>query len=724
MERGINIFQFKKQRMFELSKFGSGRPCSLLLSLFLIALLTISINSGNINVLAAGTPENSTEYCSTDGIINIPDPGTVTSTLTIYDTGVITDLNVKLNISHTYISNLTVSLIAPDDTEVRLFRRVGFNGDEFDDTILDNEALTPISSELSPFAGTYKPQGDLSELYGKSLTGTWKLQVTDSTDGDTGTLNSWCLIIEQEQEEELLLEPPVIQCEPCVPGGICDTISWDVISNTEEYSSLSSETIPSNGTRTSNLVINDFGIIDDLNVKVNISHEWNSELDVYLIAPDSTQVELFTDVGSSSDNFYDTILDSEASQSITEGTGPFTGSFRPEGNLDDLTGKDIRGTWQLEITDDGFISSGTLDSWSLIAQLANILYYVEVAIDSTFNNVVANSGWILNQNHTFNNLDPNQVYWYRVKARPQEQWLQTSQFEFETDTLTDTIATEDGDVVLPVSDSTQDNELVYVIENPSFEEPGGWHIRSTDFILGFYTGGYPGDIWVSHGNYVLGTILNDNFTYTEGDFVDTVQTIDWTGVDILIFDYCNALAYHLTAKILIGNDIVWMAPTPSNFLDPYYNISIDVSDINGLKDLILRVEVKETGKYTEGIFWDNLRTYGSTSDEGLSGNIISIPISINDDDTWDIMTFNATTPAGTTITVDVLGQTGSTPISGYRNILSGTDLSGLTEKTIRLRANLSSDDSTVTPMLHDWSICYTNAACESTWSNIVSSDCN
>ena len=721
MERGIEMYQFKMRRTLKFNKFSSAKSCPSLLLFIVIALITISVNPGNSDVLAA---VNIVEYRSTDGTVNIPDQGMVTSTLIINDIGEIVDLNVMIDISHTWLADLTVTLIDPDGTRVELFSKVGGDGDEFDNTILDNEATQLINTGSSPFEGTYKPKGDLSKFYGKSMTGTWKLQVRDSSYSATGTLNSWSLIIQTEKEEELPLEPPVIQSESSVPGGICDIISWEDVNSTKEYSSQSSTNLPGNGTKTTNFVINDFGLIDDLNVKVNIDHGCNSELDVYLTAPDSTQVELFTDVGDSSENFHDTILDSEASQSITEGTAPFTGSFIPEGDLDELTGKEIHGTWQLEIIDDGWEASGILNSWSLIAKLANILYYAEAATDPNFNNIVAKSGWILDKNHTFTDLDPNQVYWYRLKARPQEKWHQTSQYEFESDTLTNTTTTEDGDVVLPVSDVSQENELVYVIENPGFEDEGVWTIGGNSLLLVEHTGGYSKSLWATEGNYALGTILNDDYTYTEGDFVYTWQTVDWTGVNILILDYCNIYGNNLAGKVYIGDELLWTSPPCYGTYDERRNVEIDVSGINGSEDLRLRVEVKRTGRYTAGIFWDNLRTYGIPNDEGLSGEIISTPISINDDDTWDIVTFNMTTTADTTITVDVLEQTGSTPISGYGNILSGTDLRGLNQKTIRLRANLSSDNSTVTPILHDWSICYTNAACESTWSNIVSSDCN
>jgi hypothetical protein len=53
---------------------------------------------------------------------------------------------------------------------------------------------------------------------------------------------------------------------------------------------------------------------------------------------------------------------------ITGAAAPFTGTFRPVGNLDALAGKNLAGTWTLEITDDTRRETGTLQNWSLIAQ--------------------------------------------------------------------------------------------------------------------------------------------------------------------------------------------------------------------------------------------------------------------------------------------------------------------------------------------------------------------
>ncbi|MHC4633992.1 MAG: M4 family metallopeptidase [Planctomycetota bacterium] len=136
------------------------------------------------------------EYHSTDVPKTIIS-GPYTSTLTISDSGTITDVNVKLNITHTWDSDLEVFLIAPDETRVELFTGVGSGGDNFFDTILDDEATTAIISGSAPFTGSYQPEGNLSELCGTSVAGIWMLEITDTyPPSDDGVLNSWSLIIE------------------------------------------------------------------------------------------------------------------------------------------------------------------------------------------------------------------------------------------------------------------------------------------------------------------------------------------------------------------------------------------------------------------------------------------------------------------------------------------------------------------------------------------------
>jgi len=142
--------------------------------------------------------------------------------------------------------------------------------------------------------------------------------------------------------------------------------------------------IPDQSTLISIINIANGGIITDLDVQLTISHYWVEDLDVFLIGPDGTQVELFTDVGGRGRHFVETRLDDEASDSITDGVAPFTGSYRPEGNLSDFDGKSLTGQWQLQITDDAYLISGILEDWCLVAERGNDPFFEEVFQSTEF----------------------------------------------------------------------------------------------------------------------------------------------------------------------------------------------------------------------------------------------------------------------------------------------------------------------------------------------------
>ncbi len=125
----------------------------------------------------------------------IADLATTTSSLSVSNVqGFITDLNVRLNISHTFDSDLSITLITPSGLRISLLSGVGSSGDNFTNTILDDEATAAISAGSAPFTGSYRPTDLLSAVDGLSANGTWTLEVQDTASGDTGTLTNWQLI--------------------------------------------------------------------------------------------------------------------------------------------------------------------------------------------------------------------------------------------------------------------------------------------------------------------------------------------------------------------------------------------------------------------------------------------------------------------------------------------------------------------------------------------------
>ncbi len=108
------------------------------------------------------------------------------------------------------------------------------------------------------------------------------------------------------------------------------------------------------------------GVIDKVTVRVDITHTWDSDLELYLTDPSgSTTVTLCADVGSSGDDFTQTFFDDGASVAIDDGTAPFTGRYRPQGNLSDFIGLEASGDWTLGVCDGASGDTGTLNSWDL-----------------------------------------------------------------------------------------------------------------------------------------------------------------------------------------------------------------------------------------------------------------------------------------------------------------------------------------------------------------------
>ncbi|WP_298349223.1 proprotein convertase P-domain-containing protein [uncultured Dokdonia sp.] len=133
-------------------------------------------------------------YDNTDSAAIGPNSGTVTETIIVVtDDFILTDVNVTVDITHTWDSDLTIELVAPDGTVVELANAVGLSGDNFTNTVFDGDAATSIVDGDAPFTGVFAPSGDLSTLNGLTSSGDWTLRVTDNANGDGGTLNSWIL---------------------------------------------------------------------------------------------------------------------------------------------------------------------------------------------------------------------------------------------------------------------------------------------------------------------------------------------------------------------------------------------------------------------------------------------------------------------------------------------------------------------------------------------------
>ena len=171
-------------------------------------------------------------YVSADTPIQITDNNTITSTISIPDSGTLLDVDLSLDITHTWDADLTATLTGPDGQVITLFDRIGGSGDNFTDTVFDDDAGASINTGTAPFTGTFSPQGSLATFNGESVTGDWVLSITDSAGGDQGSLNNWALSVVVETED-LVAAPQIIINDADSGRSIVDevVVSFDGIVN-------------------------------------------------------------------------------------------------------------------------------------------------------------------------------------------------------------------------------------------------------------------------------------------------------------------------------------------------------------------------------------------------------------------------------------------------------------------------------------------------------------
>ncbi|WDZ86968.1 S8 family peptidase [Micromonospora cathayae] len=212
--------------------------------------------------LTVNGPPGCVQTNNTDATIS--DNSTVESSITISGCAGAASASstVAVNIVHTYIGDLVVTLLAPDGSAYVLHNRTGSGTDNINQTYPVN-----LSSETA--------------------NGTWKLRVQDAASGDVGYLDSWTLKLDGA---------PAPTC-----GGTNGT-DVTIGDNTTVSSTIVVSGCTGNASATST-------------VAVNIVHTYIGDLVVTLVAPDGSTYVLHNRAGGSADNInttYPVNLSSEA----------------------------------------------------------------------------------------------------------------------------------------------------------------------------------------------------------------------------------------------------------------------------------------------------------------------------------------------------------------------------------------------------------------------------
>ncbi len=156
--------------------------------------LTVDDNGGSYYSFTTGG-EAGVVVDATDTPVAIPDsnPTGASSFITVDAGFPILDVDVVVDITHTYTGDLDLYLIGPDGTTVLLSDQHGSNGDNYTDTHFDDEATTPIASGSSPFTGSFQPDQPLVAFDGRPAAGVWTFKVVDNYGSDVGTIDAWQL---------------------------------------------------------------------------------------------------------------------------------------------------------------------------------------------------------------------------------------------------------------------------------------------------------------------------------------------------------------------------------------------------------------------------------------------------------------------------------------------------------------------------------------------------
>lgn len=198
--------------MTRITSRGTRRPT-------LAAAMVIALLGALLVLVPATTAGAATPQTFTGTGFAVPDDFFDESDISVPVTGEVVDIDVTIaGMSHEYVSDLDLYLTSPSGTDVELMADAGGSADVDDVTWIfdDSAANLPPAAGGVP-SGTYRPGFDLpgggasinadddqpggsvastlAAFRGESASGTWTLRVSDDSDDDLGSFDSWSLSI-------------------------------------------------------------------------------------------------------------------------------------------------------------------------------------------------------------------------------------------------------------------------------------------------------------------------------------------------------------------------------------------------------------------------------------------------------------------------------------------------------------------------------------------------
>ena len=303
---------------------------------------------------------------------------------------------VCIDIDHTFIGDLDITLYAPDGTSVVLYADGNNNtnlggtescpcgnpnndmnvcftlpgttqnifGTEGTGNCTDEGYSDPCNGGTLCYTGNWGTWNEgceggngIDEFNNGSgtVSGTWIILINDNAGFDEGVINDISLGFTSTVDSCFSLPPPPVP--PCTNQTVVSvpdntgTPGFSTINNTGSVGTMGAGT-------------------ELLQVCVLIDHTFIGDLDLYLYEPDGSGVLLSGSNGGASDDYGDVsngiqvCFSPTATNPITAYAGGQTGVWQPEGNLNDFDGPP-NGDWQLLVWDNVGIDNGSILSWSI-----------------------------------------------------------------------------------------------------------------------------------------------------------------------------------------------------------------------------------------------------------------------------------------------------------------------------------------------------------------------
>jgi hypothetical protein len=137
-----------------------------------------------------------------------------------------------------------------------------------------------------------------------------------------------------------------------------------------------------------------------------------------------------------------------------------------------------------------------------------------------------------------------------------------------------------------------------------------------------------------------------------------------------------------------GNNLLCENVTVLSFEHPCYNDTFDD-------------ETKIAGKVNLIVSGGDVELNNTTQGQGSITSVVIQPYLFYFKN-WALFNVNDTVPTETNITYKILDASNNTIMS----VVDGQDISGITQQSIRLFAELTTTNDSLTPVLHDWGVCW------------------